>query len=123
MAREAKAAAVSAKQAIDEKTKPAAAVGKKKLLANLQAMAEPVKDSAKEFSLWKSSLEQGRHFEEYSTTSDSSSASVISTMSSEFNGKSKYRNHINFTNSSLNLSSLNPVTVGIRKEMKIYSLG
>lgn len=69
MAREAKAVA---KEVV---TKPAAQAGKKKILANLQAISEPMKGSAKDF--WKSSRDE---------ESVESSTPPSFKMSSDFNG-------------------------------------
>lgn len=78
MAREAKAVA---KEVV---TKPAAQAGKKKILANLQAISEPVKGSAKEF--WKSSRDEDPTDVSGTFPPSSSSSSIMSSMSSDFNG-------------------------------------
>ncbi len=76
---EAKEVAREMKGVAKEVAKPAAAAGKKKFLANLQAISEPMKDSARDF--WKSSKEDSSE-----TGTTSSSSSIISSMSSDFNG-------------------------------------
>ncbi len=76
---EAKEVAREMKGVAKEVAKPAAAAGKKKFLANLQAISEPMKDSARDF--WKSSKEDPSE-----TGTTSSSSSIISSMSSDFNG-------------------------------------
>lgn len=73
MAREAKAAAKEVVQ------KPAAQAGKKKILANFQAISEPMKGSAKEFL--KSSKDEQDFIPE-----NNPSSSIMSSMSSDFNG-------------------------------------
>lgn len=89
MAREAKAVAKEVAQ------KPAAQAGKKKLLANLEKISEPMKN--KEF--WRSTSKDEDESGELrnsrpdtplsarsSSTAPSSSPSIMSTMSSDFNG-------------------------------------
>ncbi|XP_054153734.1 MAP kinase-activating death domain protein-like isoform X2 [Oppia nitens] len=72
-ASEAKEVAREAKAVAKEVAKPAAAAGKKRFLANLSAISEPMKESA----FWK---------REEVAKESSSSASLISSMSSDFNG-------------------------------------
>ncbi|RWS30503.1 MAP kinase-activating death domain protein-like protein, partial [Leptotrombidium deliense] len=79
VAREAKAAAVGASKSAIEATKKE--VGKKKLLKNLQALGDPVKDTARD--LWRSSQDRD---ETSSRDTDSSAGSIISSVSSDFNG-------------------------------------
>ena len=78
MAREAKAVAKEVVQ------KPAAQAGKKKILANLQAISEPMKGSAKDF--WKSSKDDDVTDVSGTFPPSSSSSSIMSSMSSDFNG-------------------------------------
>ncbi|KAH9522625.1 hypothetical protein DERF_006191 [Dermatophagoides farinae] len=92
MAREAKAVA---KEVV---AKPAAQAGKKKFLAKLQDFGEPMKGQAKEF--WRHSKEENEQQQQqqqqqtqqsnvdnnYGLPLSSSSSSIISSMSSDFNG-------------------------------------
>lgn len=84
MAREAKAAA---KEVV---AKPAAQAQKKKILANLQAISEPMKGSAREF--WRSSSKDESDNQSENVPSNSSQTQVAQTptrltnMSSDFNG-------------------------------------
>ncbi|KAI1309467.1 MAP kinase-activating death domain protein [Halotydeus destructor] len=75
-AREAKAVAVVAGKSALAATKKE--VERQKILKNIQQHVEPVTDSAKEF--WRQSQE------ECSSMTDSSAASIMSTVSSDFNG-------------------------------------
>ncbi|CAG2102176.1 unnamed protein product [Medioppia subpectinata] len=70
-ASEAKEVAREAKAVAKEVAKPAAVAGKKKFLANLQAISEPMKD-------WRSSRD--------GADAASSDSSLMSSMSSDFNG-------------------------------------
>ncbi|RWS05737.1 MAP kinase-activating death domain protein-like protein [Dinothrombium tinctorium] len=79
VAREAKAAAVGASKSALEATKKE--VGKKNLLKNLQAFGDPMKDTARD--LWRSSQDRE---ESSGRDTDSSAGSIISSVSSDFNG-------------------------------------
>ncbi|XP_053207796.1 MAP kinase-activating death domain protein-like isoform X2 [Panonychus citri] len=84
LAREAKAVAVGASKSALEATKKE--VGNKKLLKNLQALGGPVKEHTKD--LWRNSQDRGDEgHSSYGRDSDStSSVSLISSVSSDFNG-------------------------------------
>ncbi|XP_015787320.1 MAP kinase-activating death domain protein isoform X2 [Tetranychus urticae] len=83
VAREAKAAAVGASKSALEATKKE--VGRKKLLKNLQALGEPMKEQAKD--LWRNSQDRDETHSTHGRSSDStSSLSLISSVSNDFNG-------------------------------------
>lgn len=77
-AREAKAAAVEASKTAIQATRKE--VGGKKLLKNLQAFGEPMKEQAKE--LWRNSQDR----DESGRDNESSSSSIISSVAGDFNG-------------------------------------